>query len=557
MTNDEFEEELARLLRAHFPLIHISSHEEERVLETVRSLALELSRSVYIWSTSHGVFDPAKKEHDNIDAKLAMADLAGALETFEQFLSSERARKEGMIFILLDPGVYLTDRNANPIYARKLRDLAIKIRSEDHAATCLILSPALAIPHELERDVTVLDYPLPTREEIGSYIDTVFARLSQTPAVAVADGAALRADFAEAAVGLTFAEIKDAISYAVVDDLRLDELDVQHIFRQKRQIVRKSGILDFVETHGLSLDQIGGLNRLKEWLVRRRVAFSPAGRKFGIQAPRGVLVTGVPGCGKSWSAKCIAASWNLPLLKLDMGKVYSALIGSSEEHMRRVIQVAEGVAPCVLWIDEIEKGLQRPGSHIGDNGVSLRVLGTFLTWMQEKESGVFVFATANQIELLPSEILRKGRFDEIFFVDLPSERERRDILNIHLRRIGRDPDGIDLARLVDLSGPATHGPEVILSGAELAAWINEAVINAYHRRMELGDGAPDLGLSDFEMTAHSIVPLARLRADDIAALRQWAHGHACSASTEAKEPVPQDGWRHLLRPKVHDIVEVS
>lgn len=546
MTNDEFREELARLLRAHFPLIHINSYEEDRVLQTVEAIARDLSRSVFVWSTSHGVFDPTKKEHGTIDDKLSMADLAGALETFEQFLGSEQSKKKGMIFILLDPGVYLTDHNANPIYARKLRDLAIKIRSEDHAASCLIISPSLAIPRELERDVTVLDYPLPSREEIGSYIDNVFIQLSHTPSVTVADGAALRADFAEAAVGLTFAEIKDAISYSVVDDLRVDDLDVQHVFRQKRQIVRKSGILDFVETHGLSLDHIGGLNRLKEWLLRRRVAFSPEGRKFGIQAPRGVLVTGVPGCGKSWSAKCISASWNLPLLKLDLGKVYSALIGSSEEHMRRVIQVAEGVAPCVLWIDEIEKGLQRPGSHIGDNGVSLRVLGTFLTWMQEKESGVFVFATANQIELLPSEILRKGRFDEIFFVDLPCERERRDILDIHIRRIGRVSNDIDLDRLVDLSGPATHGPDIVLSGAELAAWINEAVINAYHRRLEHGEEAPDLEFHDFEASAHSTVPLARLRADDIAALRQWAQGHAIPASTDVKDIAFRGGWRRSL-----------
>jgi hypothetical protein len=531
MTKDDFKAELKRLLRAHFPVVHIDSFEEDRVLETVEDVARELSSSIFIWSTSHGVFDPGHADRGAFDGKLAMADLAAALETFEQLLRSKQSSDKGLVFILLDPGVYLTERNANPIYARKLRDLALSIRHEDRAATCLIVSPNFTVPRELEREVTVLDFPLPSRQEIGVYVDRVFAELAQSSSITVTDGAELRGRFTEAAVGLTMAEIRNAVSYAVVDDLKLDDRDVRHLFLQKRQIVRKSGLLDFIETRGLSLEEVGGLDTLKSWLYRRRVAFSEAGREFGVQAPKGVLVTGVPGCGKSWSAKCVAASWNLPLLKLDMGRIYSALVGSSEEHMRRAIQVAEAVAPCVLWLDEIEKGLPRPGAHIGDNGVSLRVLGTFLTWMQEKESSVFVFATANQIDLLPPEVLRKGRFDEIFFVDLPDDAERREILDIHVRRAGRDPRAMNMDRLVELSGPASHGPDIALTGAELAAWINEAMINAYHRRLEQGDKAPDLNLRDFETTAHGNVPLARLRAEEIAALRRWAQGHALRASS--------------------------
>ena len=285
---------------------------------------------MFVWSTSHGVCEPNRKDQGTFDSKLAMADLAAALETFDQMLRSKQAAKRPLIFVLLDPGVYLTDRNANPIYARKLRDLAIAIRAEDRAATCIILSPNLAIPRELEREATVLDFPLPSREEIGLYVDRVFAKLSRSSVVTVTDGAALRARFTEAAVGLTQAEIRNAVSYAVIDDLRLDDQDVGNIFRLKRQIVRKSGLLDFIETLGLSLDEVGGLGTLKAWLQRRRVAFSPAGRDFGIQAPKGVLVTGIPGCGKSLAAKCVAASWNLPLLKLDMGRIYSSLVGSSE-----------------------------------------------------------------------------------------------------------------------------------------------------------------------------------------------------------------------------------
>lgn len=531
MMKEDFKTELKRLLRAHFPIVHISSYEEDRVLDTVEDIAREASSSIFVWSTSHGVFDPTRKDRGAFDSKLAMADLAAALETFEQLLHARQSEGKTLIFVLLDPGVYLTERGANPIYARKLRDLALAIRREDRAATCLIVSPGFTVPRELEREVTVLDFPLPSRDEIATYIDRVFEELGRSSTIKVEGDAALRARFTEAAVGLTLAEIRNAVSYAVVDDLRLDDRDVRHLFLQKRQMVRKSGLLDFIETTGLSLDAVGGLDTLKGWLYRRRVAFSEEGRKFGVQAPKGVLVTGVPGCGKSWSAKCVAASWSLPLLKLDMGRIYSALVGSSEEHMRHAIQVAEAVAPCVLWLDEIEKGLPRPGAHIGDNGVSLRVLGTFLTWMQEKESSVFVFATANQIDLLPPEVLRKGRFDEIFFVDLPSDTERREILDIHVRRAGRDPKAMDMDRLVELSGPAAHGPEIALTGAELVAWINEAMISAYHRRMEQGDKAADLNLRDFEATAHGTVPLARLRAEEISALRRWAQGHALRASS--------------------------
>ncbi len=531
LNRDGFRGELNRLLRAHFPAVHINTYEEDRLLEVVKGLAGELSCSIFAWSASRGVFEIDHREHGVIDSKLALADLAAALETFEQMLQSKQAGRKGLIFVLLDPTTYLTDRNANPIYVRKLRDLIARIRREDRVATCLIVAPGSVVPRELERDVTVLDFPLPSRDEIREHVDRLFSHLALSPAIAVTDGERLKSRFTEAAVGLTLDEIRNAVSYAVVDDLRVDDRDVRHVFLQKRQIVRKSGLLDFIENLDLSLEDIGGLDRLKAWLTRRRLAFSEDGRAFGVQAPKGVLVTGVPGCGKSWSAKCVAAAWRLPLLKLDMGRIYSSLVGSSEEHIRQVLQVAEAVAPCVLWLDEIEKGLPRPGAHIGDSGVSLRVLGTFLTWMQEKESSGFVFATANQIDLLPPEVLRKGRFDEIFFVDLPNDEERREILSIHIRRTGRDPAAVDLDRLVALSGPAFNGPEVGLTGAELAAWINEAMIQAYGRRLESGQGSADLSMADFETTAQGAVPLARLRGEEIAALRRWAGGHARGASS--------------------------
>lgn len=286
-------------------------------------------------------------------------------------------------------------------------------------------------------------------------------------------------------------------------------------------------MLEYIDTRTLALSEIGGLDTFKEWLNIRAAALSPQARAFGIEPPKGVLVTGIPGCGKSWSAKCVAASWCLPLVRLDMGKVYSALVGSSEEHMREAIQTTEAIAPCVLWIDEIEKGLPHPRGYVGDSEVSLRVLAKFLTWMQEKAAPVFVFATANQIDQLPPEIVRKGRFDEVFFVDLPTDKERQEIIEIHLNRVKRDPGRFDVAELVHMSGPKFLGEGLSLTGAEIAAWVNEALIHAFNRT------EADLVMDDFRKVVKQTVPLAQMRREEIREMREWASGHAVNASTRA------------------------
>ena len=288
-------------------------------------------------------------------------------------------------------------------------------------------------------------------------------------------------------------------------------------------------MLEFLDTDTVSLDQLGGLDRFKDWIRRRRATLTQDGLDFGLAVPKGVLLTGVPGCGKSWSAKCTAASWGLPLIRLDMGRVYSSLVGASEEHMRHAIQIAETVAPCVLWIDEIEKGLTRPSQHIGDSGVSMRVLGTFLTWMQEKTSPVFVFATANETRQLPPEILRKGRFDGVFFVDLPNRTERREIITIHLARVGRAGDGLDLGALVAMSGDATATSHDGMTGAEIAAWVDDAMLLAYERATAGGD--PSLVPADFEAALADTTLLARMRGEELSALRHWADSHAHRASS--------------------------
>ncbi|NQW12157.1 MAG: AAA family ATPase [Alphaproteobacteria bacterium] len=521
--------DLERLLRAQVPLIHINTYEESRAFDLICRTAATLDRRVLAWSTSRGVFNP-QGETAGHGGTQPLADLLAALQTFDQAMANPRAAEHGLVFVLFDPYPYLADRNANPVYRRKLRDLTADIRIMGRKANCIILSPTLDIPPELEHDVTVVDLPLPTRSEIRTYVRHFIEEISQSDKIHVAHDVEDLVDrFAEAAIGLTQREIENALSYAVVDDLSFDRRDIEQIFRQKRQTVRKSGMLEFLDTDTISLDQLGGLDRFKEWIERRHATLTQNGRDFGLAVPKGVLLTGVPGCGKSWSAKCTAASWGLPLIRLDMGRVYSSLVGASEEHMRHAIQIAETVAPCVLWIDEIEKGLTRPGQHVGDSGVSMRVLGTFLTWMQEKTSPVFVFATANETRQLPPELLRKGRFDGVFFVDLPNRAERREIITIHLTRVNRMGDGLDIGALVTLSGDATATSRDGMTGAEIAAWVDDAMLLAYGRTMTGGDLG--LTLADFEAALADTTLLARMRAEELVELRRWADSHARRAST--------------------------
>ncbi|MEX1205295.1 MAG: AAA family ATPase [Dongiaceae bacterium] len=524
-----FLEELRNLLTARHPIVHVTTFEEDRLLKEIEIVASKLSRKVHIWSTSRGIYALRKSDNSNKGALNPAADLVGAIETFEKLAERSIHDSQGYLFILLDPYPYLSNRGANPIYRRRLRDFAIAIRTKGYQASCLIVAPSANLPYELEKEVAILDFPLPGREEISDLVRGFMKAVKSSPGLSLAEDSheELMRALVDASLGLTHMEVQSALASAVVDDRRLDWEDVEKITGQKRQIIRKSGILDFCDTAGLSIDHVGGMARLKDWLRTRRAAFSVEGRNFGIKPPRGVLLTGIPGCGKSWSAKCVAASWRLPLIRLDMGKVYSSLVGSSEEHLRTAMQTAEAVAPCVLWIDEIEKGLSASRGYIGDSGVSLRVLGGFLTWLQEKTAAVFVFATANEIDLLPPELLRKGRFDEIFFVDLPTDEERRQIIRIHLLETGRDPKNFNLDELARLSGDQRLGSGIALTGAEIEAWINESLIHAFYRS---NGKACELQTDDLMAVLDRLVPLAQIRSEEIQEMRHWAATHARSAS---------------------------
>ena len=333
---------------------------------------------------------------------------------------------------------------------------------------------------------------------------------------------------------MTKLEIDNCLARALVSNRRIDASDLKGILAEKKQIIRKTGILEYIDSQ-LNLNDVGGLQTLKKWLELRSHCFGDEAMKFGVKPPKGVLLTGIPGCGKSLTAKCVATAWNMPLLRLDMGKIFQGVVGSSESNIRLALKTAEAISPSILWIDEIEKGLSGASGGGGDGGTSVRVFGTLLTWMQEKTSPVFVFATANNINGLPPELLRKGRFDEIFFVDFPSSEERKKILEIHISKLGRNKADFDLNRLAELSGESQFGKDVVLAGAELEAWVSDALIQAFSRRID-GEQNADLSMKDFETTIKRVVPMGQMRKDEFLKIREWANENAVSASLSQNTP---------------------
>ncbi len=506
----KFVQELDTLVRARYPLIHIVSAEEQRLDALLAELAQSHGKALWSWSVTkglrpagpHGGHAPFEAEatREPLDALAAAAKVA-----------------DPALVVLKDFHPYLDD----PKVVRALRELGQELKGR--YTTAVLLSPVLSVPVELEKEMAVLDVPLPTFRDLAQLLKEIVEVLRQDGRVTVD----LRRDQAEqlvkAAMGLTLNEAENAFAKAVAAHQRLGAEDIAVMLEEKRQIIRKSGLLEYYPVDR-SLAAVGGLDLLKAWLAQRGRAFSEAARRFGLPEPKGLLLLGVQGCGKTLTAKAIASQWSLPLLKLDMGRIFSGLIGSSEENLRRAIRVAEGAAPAVLWIDEIEKGLAGGQSGQSDGGVASRVFGALLTWLQEKTSPVFVVATANRIDALPPELLRKGRFDETFFVDLPSEPERREILEIHMRQRRRDPARFDLVALAAL----TEG----FSGAE----IEQAVVAALYDAFGVGG---ELTQEQLARAVRDTVPLAQTMREDVAALREWARRRTRLASSAEAAGVPR------------------
>jgi SpoVK/Ycf46/Vps4 family AAA+-type ATPase len=483
-----FIKEVDTLIRARYPLLYLVTWEEQRVEALLGDVARTQGKDLLEWSRTRGLNRlsgrPQRIEGTEEPDK--------ALEAIAQLT-------EPSLVVLKDFHRCLED----PRIVRTLRELGFKLKNT--FTTVLITAPVLQIPPELEKELTVIDVPLPTRAELLQLLRDICSVVIRNKRAVVELTQGQAEALVSAAQGLTLAEAENAFAKAIAEDNRLDGGDIRRMLEEKSQVVRKSGLLEYHAVEA-SLADIGGLPGLKRWLERRRNAFSDAARTFGLPEPKGLLLLGVQGCGKSLTAKAIASGWRLPLLRLDMGRIFSGLVGSSEENVRRAIRIAESLAPVILWVDEIEKGLAGTSGQ-GDSGVSARVFGSLLTWMQEKTAPVFVVATANRIEGLPPELLRKGRFDEIFFVDLPTKADRAAIFEIQLRKRGREPTKFPLEAL---AAKSEH-----FSGAE----IEQAVISAMYDAF--ADGV-DLDPKHLEMALKETVPLAVTMSADIDRLREWA-----------------------------------
>ncbi len=500
--------EIEDLIRARYSLIWVTSPEETRVEESLKKLCVEREMRLEVWSITEGF--------KTIANGTGQRDVKDPMKALDHVLRGEGRA----LYVLRDFHPFLKE----PAVVRRLRDAATELRKTKKSL--IILSPLSKFPPELEKSISsIVDWDLPNRQEVEAAARKLLPNAPPATQQLVESDPTYMENVVEAALGLTLVEAENVFAKAMV---RTHTFDLETILEEKKQIIRKSGLLEYYE-HREEFSDVGGMDILKDWLVKRRNAFSSRARDFGLPLPKGILLIGVPGTGKSLTAKAVGALWQMPLLRLDVGKVFAGLVGSSEENIRTVIKTAEAVAPAILWIDELEKGFSGTGSSgQTDGGTTSRVFGSFITWLQEKTTPVFVIATANNVHQLPPELLRKGRFDEIFFCDLPDREDRRQIIDIHIRKKRRDPSQFDLEKLMEAT--------VDYSGAE----IEQAVVAALYDAFDTGNDLSSEGLLN---TLREIVPLAITMREQIDSMREWARTRARLASSRRQQAkAPGGGW---------------
>jgi AAA+ superfamily predicted ATPase len=479
-------ERLSQLIRARYPVVSLVTHEEGRALRGLDRLSEREGLAVYTWRATDGLAGPNGMIADTVSITCALAHLSTI--------------PEPGLFVLLDPHPWLAD----DIAVRRLRDLADLVGSRGQAV--ILVGCESAVPVCLEKAVTILDLPLPDRAEVGK----VLAALVKAEGIEVPGDRFWR--FVDGSLGLTDQEIKRLFVRIVMSGDGFSEADLGSLVEEKSQAIRRSRFLEFWNTAERD-DIVGGMDALKLWLGQREMGFTAEARSFGLPQPKGLFLLGVQGCGKSLMAKSVASLWKIPLLRLDVAAVFQAH-GREDESLRATIRIAERLAPVVLWIDELEKGFLSMADSGGGQSFS-----TFLTWMQEKVAPVFVVATANDVQVLPPELLRKGRFDEIFFVDLPDPHERLEILEIHMAARQRDPHAYDLTQIVEETER--------FSGAELEQLIVSGMYTAFAEERPLA-------FEDLLEAAQETVPLAVTMDDHIKSLREWARPRARRASTDRR-----------------------
>jgi AAA+ superfamily predicted ATPase len=478
--------QITNYLRAGYPGLYLVSCEEARIEAEMKAIATALNHRLFSWSVTEGLADTADGHTRDAPDPIAVLTALDELP-------------ENTVVLLKDFHQFIED--SNPVLVRKVKE-SLRV-GKTKGKALVIVGCRLALPSELEREFVVVQFALPDKQQLAVVLDNI-----ATSAKLPKPENDQREQLLDAACGLTSIEAENAFALSVVEE---GQLSPQSVAREKANEVKKGGLLEICSL-AASLDDIGGLEVLKGWLLQRQEAFGREAQAYGLPSPKGLLIVGIPGTGKSLTAKATASVFQRPLLKLDAGRLFGGLVGQSEGNLRSVIATVEAIAPCVLWVDEIEKGFSGSrSSGATDGGTSARVFGTLLSWLQERTAPVFVVATANDVTQLPPELLRKGRLDEIFFVDLPNQAEREAIWKIQIGKYGRSAEKFDLVQLAR----ATEG----LTGSEIEQLFIDALYDAFNRRAE----PTDLSIA---MLLNDLVPLSKLMSEQIDALRRWAKGRA-------------------------------
>lgn len=516
-------ERLKILIDSSTPIVVIETVEEMRAVRSVRAACAALNMAVFEWSIASGLAR-CGSDGSELIPDVAMSSYAtghGSDSNAQAIYNSREPAQalgnlEGMTveaaFILKDFHRHMDD----PVVVRRLRDVGQKFST--NRRTLIITAPSIEVPPELASLVEYVELPLPDLQRLRQIIDETSVRMGKTRTLKRGLDAAGMNAVTDSLRGLTEEEAERALSQAIVTRYGLTPEIVTDVLQAKKELLRRSGMLEFVDCSE-NMQGVGGLENLKSWLAQRRGAWETSASDFGLDPAKGVIILGVQGCGKSLCTQAVAGEWNLPLVKFDSAAIFDKYIGETEKRIQKVFKVAEGLAPCVLWIDELEKVFagSGPDSASVDAGVSSRILAAFLSWMQDRKASVFVAATCNNVTALPPELIRKGRFDELFFVDLPNLAERKQILSIQLTCRKRNPDEFDLQSVAS----AARG----FSGAEIGAAVQAALYAAYAAKQPLTT-------QNLLAAITQTVPLSTTRAEEIQELRMWAQTRAVPASSQ-------------------------
>jgi AAA+ superfamily predicted ATPase len=529
-------DDVVGLLRSRHPLLWVITSEEKRVEKYLFEAAGAAGYISRTWDCGQGIADVSGKPPQPAIGGNNNPDADGILQLIEARTDKQNNfNKERCVWVLRDLPVWFSAGLGSAQTIRRVRNLARKLPGveRDYAQAVIIITPSTQIPPDLAGHATVIEWPLPDRIEIGALLD---AAIKGLPEKDPKTGEPLRENAApngtrelaiDAAVGLAGEEASNCYAKSLVTERKISPAAVA---REKKKVITRERVLEWYDPLPGGLDSVGGLENLKEWLETRKKAYSKEARAYGLPAPKGVLTIGVPGCGKSLTAKATATNYGVPLLKIDLGALKSKFVGESEANLRKAFRVIEAIGRCVVWFDELEKSLAGGTQGAADGGVSADALGALLNWMQERRGEAFVFATANNVSALPPELLRKGRWDETFFVDLPSLDERKAVLAASLRTYGRGDAEIDL----DVVAEATP----LFSGAEIAALVPDALFRAFN------DGARQITTDDLLVVKDLVVPQAKSAEVQIQELRKWVtEGRARPASKNYQAPLESDSGR--------------